>query len=163
MNQSQVMMSRSLFDELPDSRIMELPLTPQTSILQTLQGQVLSYNAVPILLFLYLFLLAVYRAFLHPLAKYPGPWLAKITELYPLYHSIVGDRHLTFWKLHEKHGNIIRYGPNQLSVNSSTGLKAIYGFKANVKKSTWYSVFPPVKGAWSVWTCVDKVIHARKR
>ena len=108
-------------------------------------------------------LTAAYRLTLHPLAKYPGPWLAKITELYPLYHSIIGDRHLTFWRLHKKHGDIIRYGPNQLSVNTSTGLKSIYGFKANVQKSSWYSVFPPAKGAWSVWTYINKAIHARKR
>ena len=136
---------------------------PHLDILQALQGYVHCSYAVPMLLLFYFFLLALYRVFLHPLAKYPGPWLAKVTELYPLYHSIVGDRHITFWRLHEKHGDIIRYGPNQLSVNTSTGLKAIYGVKANVQKSTWYSVFPPVKGAWSVWTCIDKVVHARKR
>ena len=113
--------------------------------------------------FSFFLLLAIYRLTLHPLAKYPGPLLAKITELYPLYRSIIGDRHVTFWRLHKQYGNIVRYGPNQLSVNTATGLKSIYGFKANVQKSSWYSVFPPKEGAWSVWTCIDKAIHARKR
>lgn len=116
-----------------------------------------------VLLSSYLLFVAIYRLTLHPLARYPGPWLAKVTELYPLYRSIVGDRHLTFWRLHEHHGDFVRYGPNQLSINTNTGLKTIYGHKANVQKSSWYSVFPPVKGAWSVWTCIDKVIHSRKR
>lgn len=126
-------------------------------------SQINPFLAALLLLLSYIFLLAAYRLTFHPLAKYPGPWLAKLTELYPLYHSIVGDRHLTFWRLHEKHGDFVRYGPNQLSINTDTGLKSIYGFKANVQKSSWYSVFPPVKGAFSVWTCIDKVVHARKR
>lgn len=119
--------------------------------------------AVLIFVLSYVVGLVIYRLKFHPLAKYPGPWLAKVTELYPLYHSIIGDRHITFWRLHKKHGDIVRYGPNQISVNTSTGLKEIYGHKANVKKSDWYSVFPPVEGAYSVWTCIDKAIHARKR
>ena len=115
-------------------------------------GQVDSASAVALILFSCALIVCVYRLTLHPLAKYPGPWLAKVTEFYPLYHS-----------MHKKHGDIVRYGPNQLSINTATGLKNIYGFKANVQKSTWYSVFPPAKGAWSVWTCINKVIHARKR
>ena len=119
--------------------------------------------ALCIALVSYVVLLTIYRITFHPLAKFPGPFLAKVTELYPLHRSIVGDRHLTFWRLHEKYGDFVRYGPNQISVNTATGLKTIYGFKANVQKSSWYRVFPPVKGAWSVWTCIDKVVHARKR
>ena len=95
----------------------------------------------------YVLLLVTYRITLHPLAKFPGPVLAKVTELYPLYRSIVGDRHLTFWRLHEKHGDFVRYGPNQISVNTATRLKTIYGFKANIQKSSWYRVCPPVKDA----------------
>ena len=120
-------------------------------------------SAVALILFSYALIVFVYRLTLHPLAKYPGPWLAKVTEFYPLYHSIIGDRHTTFWRLHKQHGDIVRYGLNQLSINTATGLKSIYGFKANVQKSSWYSVFPPAKGAWSVWTCINKAIHARKR
>ena len=46
----------------------------------------------------------VYRVFFHPLAKYPGPFLAKITDAYQLYHAYKGDRHLEFWRMHEKYG-----------------------------------------------------------
>ena len=88
--------------------------------------------AICIVLVSYVVLLVTYGITLHPLAKFPGPLLAKVTELYPLYRSIVGDRHLTIWRLHEKHGDFVRYGPNQISVDTATGLKAIYGFKAKV-------------------------------
>ena len=61
----------------------------------------------------------IYRLTLHPLAKYPGPWLAKVTGFYAVYHAYVGDVHLDMLKCHETHGKFVRYGPNKLIANSS--------------------------------------------
>jgi hypothetical protein len=52
-------------------------------------------GAVPAAL-LYIIVLAVYRLWFHPLAKYPGPFLARITDAHQLYHAWKGDRHLEF-------------------------------------------------------------------
>lgn len=49
----------------------------------------------------------VYRLTLHPLAKYPGPFLAKATDIYLAYHAWKGDRHLEFNRCHEKYGRIV--------------------------------------------------------
>ncbi|KAK1760308.1 Isotrichodermin C-15 hydroxylase [Echria macrotheca] len=110
---------------------------------------------------LYVICVAVYRVFLHPLAKYPGPLLAKLTDAYMLYHAWKGDRHLEFWRMHEKYGKFVRFGPNSLSVNSNTALKEIYGFKANVRKSEFYDAF--VHPAPNTHNTRDKEMHARKR
>ncbi len=104
-----------------------------------------------------------YRLTLHPLASYPGPLLAKITDWYNVYHAWKGDRHLELWRVHQEYGDFVRIGPNSISINTNTALRDIYGFKANVKKSDFYSVFPATKGAFSTHTAIDKAVHARKR
>ena len=78
--------------------------------------------------------LAVYRIFFHPLAKYPGPLLAKLTDAYQLYHAWKGDRHLEFWRLHQRYGPAVRFSPNGVCFNSQAALKDVYGFRANVRK-----------------------------
>ncbi|KAL2130086.1 hypothetical protein VTI74DRAFT_6924 [Chaetomium olivicolor] len=110
---------------------------------------------------LYTTCLVVYRLFFHPLAKYPGPFLAKLTDAYMLYYAWKGDRHLEFWRLHEKYGKFVRFGPNSLSVNSNTALKEIYGFRANVRKAEFYDAF--VHPAPNTHNARDKDLHARKR
>jgi hypothetical protein len=45
-----------------------------------------------------------YRLLFHPLAKYPGPLLARATSWYDFYYISKGDRHLELWRLHEIYG-----------------------------------------------------------
>ena len=107
--------------------------------------------------------LVVYRLIYHPLSQYPGPLLGRITGFYSVYHAWQGYRHLDFYSLHQAYGNIVRYGPNSISINTNTALHDIYGFKANVRKANFYSAFPASKGTWSTHSAIDKKLHARKR
>ncbi|KZL67682.1 benzoate 4-monooxygenase cytochrome P450 [Colletotrichum tofieldiae] len=50
---------------------------------------------------LFAILQLIYRLWLHPLAKYPGPLLARITNLYSAYHAWRGDIHRD---IHLKYG-----------------------------------------------------------
>lgn len=118
---------------------------------------------LPASLAIYAIGLIVYRVFFHPLAKYPGPVLAKVTDLHQTYHALKGDRHLEFYRCHDKYGPIVRFGPNSLSFNSNTALKEIYGFKANVQKAKFYEAFWATKDSASTHSSIDKSIHARKR
>jgi cytochrome P450 len=115
------------------------------------------------IVFSYFASLAVYRLFFHPLSKYPGPWIAKITPWYDVYYAYKGDKHLLFHQLHEQYGDFVRYGPNTLSINHPAALKAIYGHRSNVRKSDFYLSFPAVPGAFSTHTALDLKMHARKR
>ncbi|KAI9901973.1 hypothetical protein N3K66_003790 [Trichothecium roseum] len=105
--------------------------------------------------------LAVYRIFFHPLAKYPGPVLAKLTDAYQLVHAYRGDRHLEFWRLHQRYGPVVRFGPNSVSFDSAPALRDVYGFKANVVKAEFYNAFAhPVANTHNTR---DRQVHARKR
>ncbi|MCJ1251964.1 hypothetical protein MMC30_009202 [Trapelia coarctata] len=113
--------------------------------------------------FLYVIGVLIYRLYFHPLAKYPGPLLARITDWHPFYHSALGDRHLEFYRTHQKYGKFVRFGPNRMSINSNTALKDIYGYKANIGKSHIYQVSSDFLHETNTVTARDKNVHARKR
>ena len=46
----------------------------------------------------------------HPLADYPGPFLAKISKFYGVYMMSTGKNHILHKKLHEKYGPYVRTG-----------------------------------------------------
>ena len=53
----------------------------------------------------------VYRASpWHPLAKYPGPFLCKLTKFRLAYLALDGKQYLYFYELHQKYGNVVRIG-----------------------------------------------------
>ncbi|KAK6216869.1 hypothetical protein QIS74_06983 [Colletotrichum tabaci] len=107
--------------------------------------------------------LCVYRLFFHPYAKYPGPLLAKLTSWYSVYHAYTGDLHIDIWACHQKYGDLVRYAPNRLLVNTDVGLKSIYGFGKNVQKSKAYHRISLVKGAEALQSVVNKPTHGKLR
>ncbi|PYI03026.1 cytochrome P450 [Aspergillus sclerotiicarbonarius CBS 121057] len=101
----------------------------------------------------------IYQAWLHPLAPYPGPFVAKLTNLYSVVHAIRGDRHEDLYRLHERYGCVVRIGPQRLSILDEKALESIYGFQANVQKSQWYHTFYGM----SIFNTIDRGMHSRKR
>ncbi|PLB46284.1 cytochrome P450 [Aspergillus steynii IBT 23096] len=107
--------------------------------------------------------LPIYRLTFHPLANYPGPWLAAVTDLYTVYHCLAGDRHLDFLRLHEKYGPVVRFGPNRLSFCSDHAVSDIYGVRANTQKSRVYSAFKHFFAVPASLTTIDRKVHSYKR
>ncbi|OHW97897.1 hypothetical protein CSPAE12_03515 [Colletotrichum incanum] len=87
--------------------------------------------------------LGVYRLYFHPYAKYPGPLFAKLTSWYS--------------------GDVVRYGPNRLLINTEAGLKGIYGHGKNVRKAKSYHRISLVKGVEATQSVVDKAKHEKLR
>lgn len=68
------------------------------------------------------------------LNRYPGPTLAKFTNLWR-FLDVLGRRpDITQLELHRKHGNVVRLGPNVLSFSSPRALKTIYGLNKGFTK-----------------------------
>lgn len=76
----------------------------------------------------------------HPLYKFPGPTLNKVTSLRLLHIAYSGRRHLIIARLHEKYGNIVRTGPNTLSINSQAAIAPIYATAAAMNRSSAYKM-----------------------
>ncbi|GME41795.1 Cytochrome P450 [Neofusicoccum parvum] len=106
----------------------------------------------------------VYPAFLSPLAKIPAAhFSAHFSSLwlkYIRYHNI---ENRTVQALHEKHGPIVRLGPNELSINCyDEGLKTVYG--GGFPKTTWYPLQFAFYGFTNMFTTIDSHAHSvRKR
>jgi hypothetical protein len=67
-----------------------------------------------------------YMRYLHPLAKYPGPFIASLTDLWKAYTMYQGQMEYIVRNLHDKHGAIVRIGPNDLVISHPDAVKQIY-------------------------------------
>ncbi|KAL3587457.1 Cytochrome P450 monooxygenase fpaps7 [Fusarium poae] len=107
--------------------------------------------------------ICIYRLFFHPYAKYPGPFLAKLTSWYSVYHAYYGDIHIDIWECHNKYGNYVRYAPNRILVNTTEGLKEIYTQGKNTQKANAYRKVSLVPGVHPTFSMIDNQGHARLR
>ncbi|KAK1852707.1 cytochrome p450 [Colletotrichum chrysophilum] len=100
------------------------------------------------------------------LNKYPGPFLASLTDWWRFF-DVKGQRpEVTHQKLHEKYGNVVRLGPNTLSFADPAALKTIYGLNKGFVKSDFYIVQQSVvKGhsLQSLFSTTDNSFHSQFR
>ncbi|KIW97748.1 uncharacterized protein Z519_01332 [Cladophialophora bantiana CBS 173.52] len=71
--------------------------------------------------------ISVYRLFFHPLRQFPGPYSAKLTKWTGAYWASTGKLHEIIPALHEKYGDIVRIGPNELSFGDANSIKYLHG------------------------------------
>lgn len=57
----------------------------------------------------YLAVTITYNLKYHPYARYPGPFLARISPLHALVHAYRGDLHLDVTRCHERYGMPLIY------------------------------------------------------
>ncbi|KAF9690597.1 hypothetical protein EKO04_011491 [Ascochyta lentis] len=74
-----------------------------------------------------------------PLKKIPGPFLAKFSNIWRFYNHY-GQTHIETQKeLHERYGDVVRLGPNTVSIADASLLKTIYSTRGTFLKSDYYS------------------------
>ncbi|KAJ0426573.1 hypothetical protein BJY00DRAFT_298131 [Aspergillus carlsbadensis] len=104
--------------------------------------------SLPSLLLLYL----VQQYFHNGLHRYPGPVMAKFTDLWR-FLDVHGRRpDITHNALHKKYGDVVRLGPNTLSFASPSAIKVIYGLNKGFTK--------PLP---SLFSTLDEGFHANLR
>lgn len=85
---------------------------------------------LPSLLVLYL----AQQYFHNGLHRYPGPVLAKFTNLWRFLDVRTRHSEVTHIELHRKYGDVVRLGPNTLSFSSPSAIKVIYGLNKGFTK-----------------------------
>lgn len=91
--------------------------------------------------FIYLLGAIVHYRFLHPLSKYPGPFWASITNLWKFRECYTMDLPNRMCRYHEKYGEVIRIGPNDLAFNSPDAINPIYKAGRKMPKGVFYKAF----------------------
>lgn len=63
----------------------------------------------------------IYRLYLHPLSRFPGPRLAAATYLYGAYYDVVQEAQFVFKldALHDTYGPVVRISPGEVHVRDS--------------------------------------------
>ncbi|KAK1572961.1 cytochrome P450 [Colletotrichum navitas] len=110
----------------------------------------------------FLWFLASWQA--SPLKKFPGPVLAGWTNLWRLWQVISADYAPRVKRLHEKHGPVVRIGPNLLDIDYPELAKVIYGTDSKWKKSDFYknsSTIIDGKIKYHVFSETNNAEHAR--
>jgi len=84
----------------------------------------------------------IYHRYFHPLAKFPGPFLASITDCWQVQQFLSLKQPYYLTELHERYGPIVRYGPDKLSVTSEDAVPLLYqkGGKA-FPKTEFYDAY----------------------
>ncbi|KAK5116643.1 hypothetical protein LTR62_007317 [Meristemomyces frigidus] len=96
----------------------------------------------------------------------PGPFLAKFTNLWRLLTVWRRDSHDTYLALHKKHGDLVRIGPNCISISKPDIIPVIYGIQKGYVKSRFYAVWQNIingKRSPSLVFTTDEQQHAMLR
>ncbi|RMZ89101.1 hypothetical protein DV736_g3674, partial [Chaetothyriales sp. CBS 134916] len=68
----------------------------------------------------------------------------------------------TIYQLHQKHGSVVRVTPDQVSFNSLTALRTIYGAGSPFERTSFYSMFD-VYGRPNLFTFASGIDHRERK
>ena len=101
-------------------------------------------TSLAFLIFLAVFI--IYQRFFHPLASFPGPFLASLTDLWQVHQFLTLKQPYHLTELHEKYGKFVRYGPDKLSITAEEIVPLVYqkGGKS-MPKTEFYDAYGAVQ------------------
>jgi cytochrome P450 len=105
----------------------------------------------------------IYNLIFHPLANTSGPFLARASSLPSFYHACKGDRHVWIWQNFQIYGDTFRAAPNLVLFNNPHAHTDIYGFRANITRSSFYRAWRRHKDDVHVLNSTNPELHSRKR
>ncbi|KAI0911326.1 putative benzoate 4-monooxygenase cytochrome P450 [Ustulina deusta] len=101
----------------------------------------------------------LYRVWFHPLKRFPGPFLAKVSKLWHVWKVRDSQNYLFLESLRQQYGDFVRTGPNEITTFHPDGLNAIHRTEY-ATRSGWYDLLYP---SLSVATVRDPDLHDKRR
>ncbi|KAI0118668.1 cytochrome P450 [Nemania sp. FL0031] len=137
-----------------DSPTMAIPLS------LTSGASILAWCAVA-----YVAITALYRLYLSPLAKIPGPRLAALTEWFECYYDVVLPAQYVFKikELHAQYGPVVRIGPNDVSIADPDFVDQIYAPGPGHKRDKDYSKNKALGMDTSIAAALTHDLHRHRR
>jgi hypothetical protein len=99
-----------------------------------------------------------------PLKKLPGPFVAQFSDLWRLFNHYSQTHIETQKKLHKRYGDVVRLGPNTVSVADASLIKTIYSTRGTFLKvqpshlmRTWSTLLTDCRATITLVHC--QLIH----
>ncbi|KAE8153060.1 cytochrome P450 [Aspergillus avenaceus] len=119
--------------------------------------------SIGVILSLFITAIVIYRLFLSPLSKFPGPRLAAATRLYEAYFQLVKGGRFTWHinELHEQYGPIVRITPWEIHIKDPNFYNTLYAGPGNKRdKDPWFS---NITWPQSLFSTEAHSLHASRR
>ncbi|RXW15522.1 hypothetical protein EST38_g10327 [Candolleomyces aberdarensis] len=97
----------------------------------------------------------------HGVRKYPGPLVARFSDIWLGLVSKGGHRSEVVHKMHQQYGPFVRIAPNHVSVADPDALAIVYAHGNGALKSDFYDAFVSIRRG--VFNTRDRADHTRKR
>ncbi|KAF9075642.1 cytochrome P450 [Rhodocollybia butyracea] len=99
---------------------------------------------------------------LHPLAKIPGPTMHKVSKLWSVWICWQGRQHTEFKAMHDKYGNVVRTGPNEISVIDPSAVTDVLG-AGGLPKGKYYLARQDERAPSNLLTLTGEKHASRRR
>ncbi|KAL4924594.1 cytochrome P450 [Aspergillus undulatus] len=122
------------------------------------------YGLLAAAIAIYSVLIATYRLYFHPLARFPGPKLAAATGWYEFYYNVFrGGMYIyEIERMHRKYGPIVRINPYEIVVNDPSFYNTVYVTASTRRTDKWLDMEGRgMEGA--LITTQEHELHRRRR
>jgi cytochrome P450 len=121
-----------------------------------------SYSGAIVLVVAILNVIVVALANLLKVRGVPGPKLYALTRWRLAYDDWRGIRTRTIHHLHQNYGPVVRISPNEISFNSLSALKTIYGAGSGFERTSFYRMFDAY-GHQNLFTFASPKDHGERK